>query len=212
MIVPAKGVVGLHAEAVREENAEEWKLVLVFFGSPNRDGTTAKLLNEFLKPLEGSTRIETVSAYERNIAPCIACNVCVGEERCSQPDFDDIDALIREADVIVVATPVYNLSLPAPLKAIVDRTQRYFAARFSLGIRNPIEKHKLAAVLVTCGSKDCEGAQIIARQMKLAFSVINTSIAGMAVWPGTDFDEGRETFEKARNSARELALAIECEL
>ena len=202
---------GLHADAVREGSPEQ-KLVLVFFGSPNQNGTTAALLHEFLKPFEGSARVETVNAYERNIAPCIACNVCVGEERCSQPDFDDIDMLIRAADVIVVATPVYNLSFPAPLKAIVDRTQRYFAARFSLGIPNPVEKHKTAALLVTCGSRDCEGAEIISRQLKLAFSVINTSMEGMVVWLGTDFEGGRETLEKARKSARDLALAIQCEL
>ncbi|MBW7573784.1 flavodoxin family protein [Caproiciproducens faecalis] len=197
---------------IERESSEQKKLVLVFFGSPSKSGTTAKLLNEFLNPLKENMRIETVNAYERNIAPCIACNVCAGEERCSQPDFDGIDALIREADVIVVATPVYNLSLPAPLKAIADRTQRYFAARFSLGIRNPVKKHKQAAALITCGSKDCEGAEIIARQLKLMFSVMNTSLTGTAVWTGTDFEAGSETFETARNSARELALAIACEL
>ena len=201
----------MRADAI-QENSPEQKLVLVFFGSPNQNGTTAALLHEFLKPFGGAARVETVNAYERNIAPCIACNVCAGEERCSQPDFDDIDALIRAADVIVVATPVYNLSLPAPLKTIVDRTQRYFAARFSLGIPNPVEKHKTAALLVTCGSRDCEGAEIISRQLKLVFSVINTSMAGVVVWPGTDFEGGRKTLEKARKSARDLALAIQCEL
>jgi len=201
----------LRADVIREGLPEQ-RRVLVFFGSPNQNGTTAELLHEFLKPFEGSARVETVNAYERNIAPCIACNVCAGEERCSQPDFDDIDALIRAADVIVVATPVYNLSLPAPLKAIVDRTQRYFAARFSLGIPNSVEKHKTGALLVTCGSKDCEGAAIISRQLKLVFSVINTSMEGMVVWPGTDFDGGRETLEKACKSARDLALAMQCEL
>nr|WP_319487848.1 flavodoxin family protein [uncultured Caproiciproducens sp.] len=202
----------MHTDDVTLTCSAEQKNILVFFGSPNKNGTTAELLGEFLKPFEGSAHIQIINAYARSIAPCVACNVCAGEERCSQADFNDIDVLIRCADVIAVATPVYNLSLPAPLKAIVDRTQRYFAARFSLGIENPVEKHKIAALLITCGSRDCEGAEIISRQLKLAFSVINTSMEGMVVWAGTDFDGGGQTLEKARKSAQDLALAIQCEL
>ncbi len=195
-----------------EECLSEQKQILVFFGSPHKNGATAQLLDAFLAPLAGDARIQIINAYERNIAPCIACNVCTAAQNCAQPDFDDIDILIRRADVIVVATPVYNLSFPAPLKAIVDRTQRYFSARFSLGVKLPIEKHKIAVLLVTSGSRDLEGANFISRQMKMVFSVMNTSLEGMAVWAGTDFNAGSQTFTQADESAQNLALAIKSKL
>lgn len=196
---------------VMKEQLCEQKQILVFFGSPHKNGTTARLLEAFLEPFPNA-QIQTVNAFERNIAPCNACNVCTTAEKCSIADFDEIDGLIRRADVIAVATPVYNLSFPAPLKAIVDRTQRYFSARFSLGLRPPIEKHKLAALLVTAGSLDLDGADIISRQLKMVFSVMNTSIEGRAVWAGTDFDKGRQTFAPAAESAKNLALAIKSKL
>jgi multimeric flavodoxin WrbA len=193
-------------------NEEQQKQVLVLFGSPHQKGTTARLLDSFLAPFAADAQIHTVNAYACNIAPCNGCNICRTAERCAMTDFDEIDGLIRRSDVIVVATPVYNLSFPAPLKAIVDRTQRYFSARFSLGLKPSIAKHKLAALLVTAGSLDLDGAEIISRQMKMVFSVMNTEIEGMAVWTGTDFNQGEKGAAKAQESARNLALAIKSKL
>lgn len=202
----------MNANTVKEECSSDQKLVLVFFGSPHKNGTSAKLLAAFLEPFYGNAEIQIINAYEQNIAPCLGCNVCAVEQTCSQRDFDGLDLLIRRADAIVVATPVYNLSFPAPLKAIVDRTQRYYAAHFSLGIPKPIGRHKTAALLVTCGSSDLEDADILYRQLKRVFSVMNTTLRGMTVWADTDAQGGHSTFEKARKAARDLALAILCEM
>jgi multimeric flavodoxin WrbA len=202
----------LSANTVTEEPLSEQKLILVLFGSPHKNGFTAKLLNDFLIPLRSAAEIEVIDAYASRIAPCIACDDCTRAETCSQRDFEVIDDLIHRADVIVVATPVYNLGFPSPLKAIVDRTQRYFSARFSLGINPPIAKHKTAVLLVTSGSKNLDGAHIISRQLRMIFSVMNTSLDNEVVWTNTDYNGGEETYEAAREHANNLALAIECEL
>lgn len=202
----------MQAEVLAHKRPSEQKLILVFFGSPHKNGATAQLLDVFLAPLATNARIEIINAYERGIAPCVACDACTVAQCCSQSDFDDIDCLIRDADVIVIATPVYNLSFPAPLKAIIDRMQRYFSARFSLDIKQPIEKHKTAALLVTSGSRNMDGANFISRQVKTTFSVMNTTFEGMAVWAGTDFDTGIQTFQQAGESAHGLSLAIKSKL
>ncbi len=202
----------MNADIVTDEPLSEQKLVLVLFGSPRKNGFTARLLDEFLTPLKGAAEIRVIDSYEYGIGPCTACDLCTRAEDCSQRDFDELDALFRRADVIVVATPVYNLSFPAPLKAIVDRTQRYFAARFSIGVNPPIAKHKTAVLLVTSGSQNPDGAHIISRQLRMVFSVMNTSLDNEVVWPNTDLNDGETTFEKARGQARNLALAIKCEL
>lgn len=202
----------MNADIVTGEPSFEKKLILVLFGSPRKNGFTARLLSEFLAPLQDAAEIRLIDSYKCGIAPCTGCNLCARTEVCSQADFDELDALIRRADFIVIATPVYTLSFPAPLKAIVDRTQRYFAARFSIGVNPPIAKHKTAVLLVTSGSKNPEGAHIISRQLKMIFSVMNTSLEHEVAWLNTDFCEGKATFEKARDQARNLALAIKCEL
>lgn len=207
-----KQVMYMNTEIVTGEYSPEKKLILVLFGSPRKNGFTARLLNEFLTPLKGAAEIRIIDSYDYGIAPCTACDLCARAEDCSMTDFDELDALIRRADVIVVATPVYTLSFPAPLKAIVDRTQRYFAARFSIGVNPPIAKHKTAVLLVTNGSQSQDGAHIISRQLRMIFSVMNTSLEHEVVWSGTDFSSGEATFENARNEACNLALAIKCEL
>lgn len=202
----------LNADTATAESSSEKKLILVLFGSPHKNGFTARLLNDFLAPLESEAEIRTVNAYESAVAPCIDCGACTKGETCSQRDFDFLDSLFRRADVIVVATPVYSLSFPAPLKAIVDRTQRYFSARFSLGVKPPIQKHKMAVLLVTCGSKNTQSAEIMARQLRMIFSVMNTTLDNEVVWTDTDTDGGGDTYEAARERAHKLALAIKCEL
>lgn len=195
-----------------EEPLSEQKLILVLFGSPHKNGYTARLLNEFLQPFGNEVQIRVINAYDSGIFPCIACDVCSQKEGCSMSDFDELDTLIRRADVLVVATPVYTLSFPAPLKAVIDRMQRYFSARFSIGVNPPIAKHRTAVLLVTGGSVSREGAQMIARQLKMVFSVMNTSLKHEVVWTGTDFSGGQSTFDAVMEQARDLALAIKSEL
>lgn len=130
--------------------------------------------------------MDKISAFESNIVPCIDCGSCRQHDGCAFDDFDNFDRLYRKADIIVVATPIYNLSFPAPLKGIFDRTQQYFNARFFRGIKPPISKPKKAAMLLTCGADSDDGAVIIKRQLEMMFSVMNTSLVAYALWKDTD--------------------------
>ena len=191
----------------------EKKLILVFFGSPHKNGKTVRLLAAFLQAFgSDGFDVRVIDAYEEDVLPCTGCGFCKSEEACAMHDFDEIDALLRRADGIVVATPVYNLSFPSPLKAIVDRTQRYFEARFSLLKKPPIEKPKTAVLLVTLGSDDLDGVDVITRQLKMIFSVMNTSLDGLAVWPRTDHPDGEERFGQAAQQARQAALAMQSKI
>ena len=68
----------------------------------------------------------TFHAYQENMAPCTACGF---DRQKRDAAFLIINCLTHcnpaNADVVVVATPVYSLSFPAPLKAVFDRTQQY---------------------------------------------------------------------------------------
>ena len=153
-----------------------------------------------------------VNAYDEDIAPCNACGFCQKQEGCSNHDMDQIDILLRRASAIVVATPVYNLSFPAPLKAIIDRFQRYFEARFCLGIKPALPTPKTAALLVTLGSEDMTGVEIMEKQLKLPFSVMNTTLNHTVVWSHTDKACIDEEFNLAKQRAHEIALAMQQEM
>lgn len=179
------------------------KRALVLFGSPHEDGHTAKLLDAFLAERPAAVRVDRVDAYREVVVPCTGCGLCERLDGCRFPDFDGIDRLLRAADYLIVATPVYNLTFPAPLKAIFDRTQRYFSARFSRGVRPPIERPKKAAMLLCAGSPSAEGADIIRRQLSMMFTVMNTFLCEESLWLSTDAGGPTEpALQAARASAR----------
>lgn len=180
----------------------------VLYGSPHRNGATAQLVQKFLKVFPEETEWSVVDAYQRNIAPCLGCGYCEKENGCVNPDFDGIDDLLRTCDYLIVATPVYNLSFPAPLKAIFDRTQRYFSARFVRGEKPPIDKHKKAVMLLTCGADSQDGAAVIKKQLKMIFTVLNTELVGEVLWKNTDHDKNVEPLiHDLAKTAEKLAIA-----
>lgn len=188
------------------------KLVLVFFGSPHKNGHTAHLMQAFLEPFrQSNTEIRVIGAYDEDVASCTGCGLCKKQQACSYHDFDEIDSLLRRADLCVFAAPVYNLSFPAPLKAIIDRTQRYYEARFSLNIRPPIAKPKKAVLLVTAGSGNVDGAEIMEKQLKMIFTVMNTTLEHTVLWSKTDSAQTEEA-EKAAEQAKRVALVMQREL
>ena len=95
-------------------------------------------------------------------------------------------AALEEADLVVIATPVYHLSFPAPLKALIDRLQRYWSARFILGKRPPISKGKRLVLLTASGSGSPEGGPLLEKQLAPPLTVIHAVLAERVHAVGAD--------------------------
>lgn len=162
------------------------KSALILFGSPRLNGFSALLMNKLVKHLNDYD-IRYIYTYESDIRPCIDCGFCKNIQGCRFSDMSYVDRSLHECDVIAVISPVYNYSFPAPLKAVLDRTQRYFSAKFSMGIRQIFEKHKKAILLATAGSNDTEGIKIMEKQLNLVFKCINAELVGSVLLKGTDY-------------------------
>lgn len=91
-----------------------------------------------------------------------------------------------DADLIVIASPVYLDAFPAPTKALFDRFQRFFCARFRWHIEKPIEKPKQAVMLLTAGSDGAEAQAVLEKQVRRAFSVMNTNLCATILADHTD--------------------------
>jgi len=93
-------------------------------GSPRKNGNTEILTRHTLEAIEeeGLTT-ELIRLAGLDIQPCNACMVCRDEERC--PIDDDLFPLytkMKEAEAIILASPVYFGSSTALLKAFMERT------------------------------------------------------------------------------------------
>lgn len=162
------------------------KEALIFYASPKKNGFTASVLNKVVENLSSKYNFSTIDAYKSNIKPCIDCGVCKVKDGCQFDDFDEIDFLLGRCDLIIVASPVYNLSFPSPLKAIFDRMQRYYMARFLKKVQGPMLKPKNGIMILTCGSDDLSGIDISRKQLKMIFTTINTKLVGEIVMKNTD--------------------------
>ena len=100
------------------------KHVLILAGSPRRGGNSDLLCDAFARGArEAGHQVEKLYVQGQKIAPCLACYGCRGTGVCVQKD--DMAAILDkmvEADVLVLATPVYFYSMDGQLKTLIDRT------------------------------------------------------------------------------------------
>lgn len=160
--------------------------VMAIMASPRKTGYTAKLLGSLLREFPKGTNFEIVNLYELNPTPCNACGYCKAGNGCSKKDLEDFFKKFETADVIVFATPIYFMGVPAPFKALIDRFQRYYEARFRRNLQKPIEKHRKAVLIVTSGSDGEIGYEVIKHQLLQAFSVLNIELCGVTLAKNTD--------------------------
>ncbi len=157
--------------------------ILTISGGPRKDGCSAELLRRFTAGF--SARFAHYDAYEKNYAPCTDCRACREFEGCAIGDMDGFFADFEACDGIIIASPVYNMSFPAPMKAIIDRMQRYYSARFFLHKRPPIAKYRPVALLLSAGSKEEDGV-LAAQQLKKIFTVTNCELLCQVTLNDTD--------------------------
>ncbi len=124
---------------------------LIFNGSPRKTGSTAFLIRELTKLLDGEVKV--INAYSNDIHPCLDCRYCWENDGCAQKDgMQELYKDIEDCDNIVIASPIYFSELTGELLNIGSRLQMYFAAKY-FRKKNIITKKKNGAILL-CGGGD----------------------------------------------------------
>ncbi len=121
--------------------------VVAFNGSPNREGNTwqaLKIVTDVLNSRGVETEIIHVGGSP--VKACAACGMCGRnkDERCVQADdpVNDWIQLIKQADGLLLGSPVHYAGIAAGLKAFLDR------AFFVQGSNGRLFRHKAGAALV----------------------------------------------------------------
>lgn len=103
------------------------------FGSPRRQGNSATLAETFLETAEAAgARVRRFHLGRLHPSGCIACQACkTRSERCVlEDDLTGALEAVREADGLLIATPVYFYDVPAQLKAFLDRWYSFFKPEY----------------------------------------------------------------------------------
>ena len=100
------------------------KKILILSGSPRKGGNSDYLCEQFLKGARAAGHIvEKIFVSEKNIGYCRACYACRKTHKCIiKDDMAEILDKMIQADVLVLASPVYFYSINAQIKTVLDRT------------------------------------------------------------------------------------------
>ena len=100
------------------------KRVLVISSSPNKNGNSALLCQQFIEGAKKNNEIEYISLSNKKIGYCVACQYCkMHDGKCViEDDMTEIFESMKKSDVIVLASPVYFYSITAQMKTLLDRT------------------------------------------------------------------------------------------
>lgn len=148
------------------------KKILILYGSPHKNGFTFQVLKRFLRD-DFKDEVKFINAYEKNAKPCIDCKKCRNVPGCIFKDMEDIDECFKSCEILIIASPIYNNSVPAPLKSIIDRMQRYYSEKIYL--KSPMKNYtpKKALLLFTQGSSEKKSEEILISQLKPNLLLIN---------------------------------------
>ena len=93
--------------------------------SPRPNGNTAALVEAFAEGAkESGHEVTVVPICQKKIAGCLACEYChtKGEGKCiQQDDMREIYPVLSEAEMIVLASPVYYHSFSGQLQCAINR-------------------------------------------------------------------------------------------
>jgi NAD(P)H-dependent FMN reductase len=105
--------------------------LIAFHGSPRKGGNTELLLEAALRGAGMEARVFKLN--EMNIRPCQDCGECTETGVCTvEDDMVQVAAAIREADRIVLASPVFFMGLSAQAKTMIDRCQQFWCEKYLL--------------------------------------------------------------------------------
>lgn len=182
--------------------------VLGIYGSPRKGGNSDILLDRALEGAgDAGAEVKRVYARELDISGCRECGGCDRTGECVwKDDMHKVYPLLDEADAVIIATPMFFYSMPAQLKALVDRGQARWSGR---QLRKTSEQRKvhdsgkgyLIAVGATRGDNLFDGIELTARYF---FDALDMSYEGGIFFKRVDGKGIIESVPGALDQAYEL--------
>lgn len=164
-------------------------LALGLQGSPRRKGNSDLLLGMFMDALrEQGVQTHVIEVCRADIQPCKEMTVCEKKGICPIDDTmsREIYGMLRKADVVVAASPIFFYNVTAQMKALIDRCQTLWARKYMLDLNDPgnlIRRGFMLAVGATKGKQLFDGLHLTA---KYFFDALAASYAGSLTYRGIE--------------------------
>lgn len=175
--------------------------IVLLNGSP-RKGNTYKAIETFKSALNPAYTVTDIRLYDYSILPCRNCNACQqGAPGCIlKDDTRQLLQEVLEADVVVMATPVYYWGMSAQLKLLIDK---FYSVNAQLTGKN------IKLISIVCGANTVEDVQyeLIDRQLGaiaryLQWDYVRNIAA--SVYEPNDMEQQPEVLETLIATAQQL--------
>ncbi len=186
------------------------KSVLILKGSPREKGNSSSRADQVAAGAASSgAQVESFVLQNMNIQPCNACDACheTGDRQCViEDDMQILYPKLRNADAIVIASPIYWFTMSAQTKLCIDR---WYALE---GPRGNALAGKQIGIVLTYGDTDpyTSGAINAIRAFQDMFRYIRASIVGMVYGTAMNVGDAQkqpDLMEQAYKLGQKLAVA-----
>lgn len=145
--------------------------VLGLAGSPRENGNSRLLLEAALNGVrDRGLSAEEIVLADLNIEPCSECGECEETGKCIlKDDMDYLYEKTKGASGLVMASPIFFGHLPAQVKAVIDRFQAWWVARYLLH-RPYFDKKRPAALIVVGGMNRPDYFESIKKTIRAFFA------------------------------------------
>lgn len=200
------------------------KRVIAINGSPNmQKGATERLLVPFLEGMSsGGYEVETLYPKRLNIHPCdcgtMYCWYKKPGECCFKDDMQSVYATLREADIVVFASPVY-IPLPGEMQNFINRLSPLIEPRLEFengqtrGRQRDGYKMSQIVAMVTGGWWELSNTDTVVRIISELARDLAVEFAGAVLRPhalimtskGVLTPDGQAVLDASRQAGFELA-------
>ncbi len=178
--------------------------VLILNGSPKSNGCTARALKEVENTLNNEgIETETILVGNKDIRGCISCGFCHENGKCVFNDLvNETATKFKEADGIIVGTPVYYAGANGNLISFLDRL--FYSTTFD-------KTMKVGAGVI---SSRRAGSTSAFDEINKYFTICNMPIVSSSYWnevhgfSAEDVEKDLEGLQTMRNLGRNMAFMI----
>lgn len=181
--------------------------VLIINGSPHRDGNVSVAIKELKKIFEAEDIwVENIEIGIKRITGCLGCYECGKIGKCIIDDIvNDAADKLKEADGVIIASPVYYASPNGTLISLLDRL--FFSTKFD-------KRMKVGAAIAVARRGGCSATfdalnkYFTISGMPVVSSQYWNSVHGRAPGEAAEDAEGLQTMRTLANNMIFLMRSI----
>ncbi|MDU9375944.1 hypothetical protein McpSp1_05240 [Methanocorpusculaceae archaeon Sp1] len=188
--------------------------ILAVNGSPRKRGNTETVLDAFLHGAErAGAAVSKISLVDIDHKNCRGCNACHKKGVCIlNDDLTPIFEEVMSSDILVLASPIYSMTVTAEMKSFIDRGQFLWAQKFVTKTLSFSPKHLANHVGVYLGTSGQDIPHIFDGAFPVVRAFFNDagfSYTENVLFPGMDQHGGvkgwPESVAKAEEEGRRIA-------